>query len=269
MAIDEAILTACQENRVPPTLRFYGWSPAALTIGYFQQAEREVDFEALRRAGIGFVRRPTGGRAVLHDRELTYSIVVSESFPGIPGGIEEACRVLSEGLLRGYRRLGLDARVSGEAAPGAAATADPIELPASSPSSACFDAPSRYELTLEGRKLAGSSQLRAKGVLLQHGSVPWALDAALLFDVLRFGDETERQRKKRVFLRKAAAIGDFIPAGNLPSDPMPVMEEVFAAGFREGLNVELVPGGLTEFETELAARLAVDKYGSDQWNFRR
>jgi lipoate-protein ligase A len=110
MAIDEAILTAHSEGKVPPTVRFYGWSPATLSIGYFQKAQ-EVDFEALRSEGIGFVRRPTGGRAVLHDKELTYSIIVSECYPGIPRNVTEAYRVLSEGLLQGFRALGLGAEM--------------------------------------------------------------------------------------------------------------------------------------------------------------
>ncbi len=101
MALDEAILTAHSEGRVPPTVRFYEWEPAALSIGYFQKAEEEVNFEALEREGIGFVRRPTGGRAVLHDRELTYSIIVSEEHEGIPSTVTEAYRVLSEGFCSG------------------------------------------------------------------------------------------------------------------------------------------------------------------------
>jgi lipoyl(octanoyl) transferase len=262
MAIDEAMLVAHQEGRTPPTLRFYGWDQATLSIGYFQRAAAEVDFDRLRRRGIGFVRRPTGGRAVLHDRELTYSIVVGETYPGIPAGVEEACRMLSEGLLRGFGRLGLDARISGGERPDEASSVKPA-------SSACFDTPSQYELVLEGRKIAGSSQMRSKGVILQHGSIPLEMDADLLFDILRHKDEEEKQRKKRIFERKAAAIGDCLRNRNLPMPKMSEIEQAFLAGFAEGLSILINPGTLSVFEEELATRLAAAKYGTDEWNLRR
>jgi lipoate-protein ligase A len=262
MAIDEAMFVAHQEGLTLPTLRFYGWDPAALSIGYFQRAGQEVDLERLYSRGVGFVRRPTGGRAVLHDRELTYSIVVSESYPGIPDGVEEACRVLSEGLLQGFRRLGLDARMSGgEGRNGS--------TPAKPDSSACFDAPSRYELIWEGRKIAGSSQMRAKGAILQHGSIPLELDADLLFDVLRFDDEEDKLRKKRIFDHKAVAIGDCLRDKNRAPVTIPKLEEAFLAGFCQGLAADLVPGALTVFEEELAAELVSAKYARDDWNLRR
>ncbi|MDB4866581.1 MAG: octanoyltransferase [Cohnella sp.] len=262
MAIDEALLIAHQEGLTPPTLRFYGWDPATLSIGYFQRAAEEVDLERLHSRGVGFVRRPTGGRAVLHARELTYSIVVGETYPGIPVGVEEACRVLSEGLLQGFRRLGIDARMSREEGRNGSAPAKPD-------SSACFDAPSQYELVWEGRKIAGSSQMRAKGVILQHGSIPLELDADLLFDVLRFGDEEDKLRKKRIFERKAAAIGDCLRNRNLPLPKMSEIEQAFLAGFEEGLSIIIDPGTLSFYEEELAARLAAAKYGTDEWNLRR
>ncbi|TFE25180.1 lipoate--protein ligase family protein [Cohnella luojiensis] len=267
MAIDEAMLTAHQEGMTPPTVRFYGWSPATLSIGYFQQASKEVDFEALRSRGIGFVRRATGGRAVLHDRELTYSIIVSESYPGIPANITEAYRVLSLGLLQGFRNLGLDARMTGVDA----AKDDAEETGASRPagSSACFDSPSRYELVVEGRKIAGSAQMRAKGVILQHGSIPLDLDAGLLFDVLRFSDDRAKIRMKRVFENKAVAVNACMRSKNKSPVTLPELESAFRAGFAEGLGAELVSDKLSDMEEERARRLSIDKYASDGWNFRR
>lgn len=261
MAVDEAMLVAHQEGRSPPTLRFYGWNPPTLSIGYFQQADREVDFERLKRHGIGFVRRPTGGRAVLHSGELTYSIVVGENYPGMPAGIEDACRKLSEGLLWGFRLLGLDVQSSGS---GRIETGD-----LQSDSAACFEVPSRYEMVLGGRKLAGSSQMRAKGVILQHGSVPLELQADVLMDVLRYASEEERSRAKRVFERKAVAIADGMRRMDLPIPSMEAIEKAFFAGFREALAADLVLGELNVFEQELADRLSAEKYMSDDWNFRR
>ncbi|MEW5933385.1 MAG: biotin/lipoate A/B protein ligase family protein, partial [Bacillota bacterium] len=109
MAVDEAIMLAHARGEVPPTLRFYGWRPPALSLGYAQKAEREVDLEACRRAGVDVVRRPTGGRAVLHDREVTYSVVISTAL--FPGSVVETYRRLSAGLVEGLRLLGLQAEV--------------------------------------------------------------------------------------------------------------------------------------------------------------
>ncbi len=261
MAIDEAILTAHRQGLVPPTVRFYGWSPASLSIGYFQQAEKEIDFEALRERGLGFVRRPTGGRAVLHDRELTYSLVVSANYPGIPGNVTEAYRVLSMGLLLGFRRLGLDAEM--------ACLHQPAGKDGRLSTAACFDAPSKYELVVEGRKIAGSAQMRSKGVILQHGSILLELDAGKLFSVLRFPEPADRERMKRLFERKAVAIQTCLTRKNLPPATMREVEDAFRAGFSEGLDTDLPESGLTGYETELAGRLAAEKYGSDGWNLKR
>lgn len=265
MAIDEAMLTAQQKGLVPPTVRFYGWNPASVSIGYFQQS-KEIDFGALRERGLGFVRRATGGRAVLHENELTYSLVVSENYPGIPASVTEAYRVLSMGLLLGFRKLGLDARMTGLDAPadnGAASS------PGGRMSAACFDSPSKYELIVEGRKIAGSAQMRSKGVILQHGSILLELDADTLFDVLRFREPSDKCRMKKVFERKAVAINSCLRHKGLPIATMRDLEQSFRSGFSAGLGTDLVTGELTEYETELARRLAQEKYAADSWNLRR
>jgi lipoate-protein ligase A len=262
MAVDEAILTSVSEGKAPPTVRFYGWQPVTLSVGYFQRAEEEVDVDELLRRGLGFVRRPTGGRAVLHDNELTYSVVVPESHPDMPGTVGAAYRLLSEGLMAGFRRLGLDARM--------ASLADGRKTdPAAAGSAACFDSPSWYELVVEGRKAAGSAQLRHKGAILQHGSIPLELDADLLFAVLRFPDERLRLRMKASFADKATAVNDLLRRLGKPPVAADRAEEAFAAGFAEALGVQLMPGSLTEGERELAEALAREKYGNDAWNLRR
>lgn len=157
MAIDEAIVIAHSKGEVPPTLRFYQWNPPTLSLGYFQKAKEEIDFEALERHQLGFVRRPTGGRAVLHDQELTYSMVVSEDYPGMPQSVVEAYRVLSQGLLYGFRRLELQAEMV------SLASEEEKAKYATMGSAACFDSPSWYELIVEGRKVAGSAQTRQRG----------------------------------------------------------------------------------------------------------
>jgi lipoate-protein ligase A len=262
MAIDEAILTAHSEGKVPPTVRFYGWEPATLSIGYFQKA-KEVDGGALQREGIGFVRRPTGGRAVLHDKELTYSIIVSEAYPGIPSNVTEAYRVLSEGLLQGFRALGLGAEMV------QLASEEEKEKYASAGSAACFDSPSWYELVVEGRKVAGSAQVRQKDVVLQHGSILLDMDTDQLFRLLKFSNEKVAERMKMSFSKKAVAINELLLAQGKPTVTLEQVEQAFRREIALGLGVELTDAQLTPYEQELADRLVREKYGTDEWNYRR
>jgi lipoyl(octanoyl) transferase len=259
MAVDEAILIAHSEGKVPPTIRFYGWNPPTLSIGYFQRVEKEVDLERLRKRGLDFVRRPTGGRAVLHDRELTYSIIVSESYPGMPRSVTQSYRVISNGLLEGFRQLGLQAEM--------VSLADEAEKEryASMGSAACFDSPSWYELVVEGRKVAGSAQTRQRGVILQHGSILLDLDAELLFDVLRLPSDRVKERMKDVFLKKAVAVNQ------LREIPVTMEEalEAFTRGFEKGMDIQLSPGELSAYEKTLVRQLVETRYSRDEWNLKR
>ncbi|GAB7386790.1 octanoyltransferase LipM [Bacillaceae bacterium] len=259
MAVDEAVLTLHSEGKVPPTVRFYTWNPATLSIGYFQKVDKEIDMEKVSAHGLGFVRRPTGGRAVLHDKELTYSIVVSESHPKMPTSVIEAYRVLSTGLLHGFRNLGLAAQMV------SLASEEEKQKYATAGSAACFDSPSWYELVVEGRKVAGSAQTRQKGTILQHGSILLDLDVDMLFDVLKFPSEKAKERLKATFLDKAVAIN------HLTERPVSLEEAIaaFRSGFASGLEVDLQEGELTPDERKLAEQLARERYGSDAWNFKR
>lgn len=259
MAVDEAILTMHSRGEVPPTIRFYSWDPATLSIGYFQKIEKEVHMESVRRHGFGFVRRPTGGRAVLHDQELTYSVIVSENHPRMPNSVTESYRVLSTGLMHGFRRLGFHAEMV------SLATEEEKKKYTSAGSAACFDSPSWYELVVEGRKVAGSAQTRQKGTILQHGSILLDLDVEALFDVLVFKSERLKQRLKSGFSEKAVAMNQ------LREKPVTMQEAVaaFYDGMASGLEVELTPEALTAEEQALAEQLAENRYGSDTWNFKR
>ena len=256
MAIDEAILTAHTEGKVPPTIRFYAWNIPTLSIGYFQRVEREVDLDKVRNQGVGFVRRATGGRAVLHDQELTYSIIVSEDYPNIPKSVTESYRLFSLGLLEGFRALGLNADL---------VTLDKESGKQKSESAACFDSPSWYELVVEGRKVAGSAQTRQRGTILQHGSILLDMDVDLLFSLLKFRSERVKERLQKTFGGKAVAINDLV------SKPVTWDQAVdaFVEGFSKGMDIELKPEPLTPEEHTIAAELAATRYGTDEWNMRK
>jgi lipoate-protein ligase A len=255
MAIDEAIQRAHGRGEVPPTLRFYGWKPGAVSIGYFQSMVKEVDLDAVRRGGWGYVRRQTGGRMIFHHEELTYSVAIREEL--LPGGVVETYRELSNGLLEGLKILGAQPELSGE-------SPDPRRANPEGFNTACFDAPSAYELTVGGRKVAGSAQTRSGGVILQHGSIPFHLDVDLLFSLLQTPPDRVEALKQR-FRSKAVALDEAL--GRSVSWEEAV--EAFTEGFARGLGLTLVPGELTPAEEAEAAELLRTKYGSDDWNLKK
>lgn len=276
MAIDEAIMHSVAQG-AQPALRLYGWDPPAISIGYFQNAEKEVDFAACKSVGVDVVRRPTGGRAVLHDVEVTYSLAIPEENPIVPKGITESYRKISEGMVLGLRKLGLDAEVvATPRARGAARSVAPEGAPSQASASltqripspargalsgACFDAPSWYEVTAGGKKIVGSAQVRRMGVLLQHGSILLDLDAAKLFTCLRFSSDEERRRAMEQFLEKATSVWAAL------GRPVSFMEtsEAVLWGLSEALGVEFREGELTPAEKKMAERLAETKYSRLDW----
>ncbi|NWQ39998.1 lipoate--protein ligase family protein [Bacillus sp. EB106-08-02-XG196] len=259
MALDEALLDWHSEGKFPPIIRFYGWEPATLSIGYFQKVEKEINLEAVKAHGLGFVRRPTGGRGVLHEHELTYSVIVSEDHPEMPKTVTEAYRVISEGILKGFHQLGLEAYF---AVPKTDEERSALKDPRSA---VCFDAPSWYELVVEGRKVAGSAQTRQKGVILQHGSILLDLDEDKLFSLFKYPNERVKERMKSTFKNKAVAINEISPR----RISLEEAKEAFYKGFADGLNIELESYQLTEEELAYVNKIAKERYESDDWNFKR
>ena len=259
MALDEALLDWHSEGKIPAVIRFYGWEPATLSIGYFQKVEKEIDLEAVKAHGLGFVRRPTGGRGVLHEHELTYSVIVSEDHPEMPKTVTEAYRVISEGILKGFHQLGLEAYF---AVPKTDEERSALKNPRSA---VCFDAPSWYELVVEGRKVAGSAQTRQKGVILQHGSILLDLDEDKLFSLFKYPNERVKERMKSAFKNKAVAINEISPR----RISLEEAKEAFYKGFADGLNIELESYQLTEEELSYVNKIAKERYENDEWNFKR
>lgn len=246
MAVDEAILRGVAEGVSPPTLRFFGWQPACLSLGQAQPIA-DVDADACARLGVDVVRRPTGGRAILHVDELTYSVTAREDEPRVRGGIVESYRRLSEGLLAGLLRLGVPVQQV-ERPDGHDRDQDPV----------CFVAPSNYEIVFDGHKLVGSAQVRRRGVVLQHGSLPLVGDIARICDVLAARPDRERVRARAITVERA--IGRPVRF----EDAARFMSEGFAAA----LNVHLTPGDLTPQERAWTAELRRDKYAADTWTRR-
>ncbi|MBM7551224.1 lipoate--protein ligase family protein [Thalassobacillus pellis] len=254
MAMDEMLLEWHSKGEIPPVLRFYGWSPAGLSIGYFQKVNGKIDVDGVNRHGFELVRRQTGGRAVLHDQELTYSVIVSEDHPDMPKSVKEAYLVISKGLLHGFRNLGIQADF-----------AIPEERLETTGSAVCFEEPSWYELIVDGKKAAGSAQTRKKGVILQHGSIPFHVDDGKLFDMFLYPNDRVKERARRAFGDKAVAINEIL------TDPVDFnqVKDAFKRGFASGLDIKLEPFELSSKQWEAVEKLADERYRNDSWNFSR
>lgn len=247
MAIDEAILLAVAGNRSPPTLRFYGWCPPCVSVGRAQSLEREIDLAACQRLGYTWVRRPTGGRAILHIDELTYSVAVPQSEERVAGDIVTSYRRLSLGLVAGLRLVGCDIAQAGLRPD--ARQADK--------SAACFDVPSHYEVTAKNRKLVGSAQVRRKGVVLQHGALPLSGDVSRVVDVLAL-PQVERTELRAKLQSRAITLEEALGHGVGRSEVVSAMSE----GFGLALNLEWRPGQLSAEEWATAALLQA-KYAGE------
>ena len=181
MAVDEGLLREAVTPGALPVLRFYTWSPAAVSLGRFQDKERAVNAEACRQRGFDIVQRITGGRAVLHCDELTYSIIARSDSALFPNDILGTYRVIAAGLLAGLRELGIAAEMVSRSGRHAGMVKSVSQEPA------CFSSPSWYEILVKGRKIIGSAQRRVGGAFLQHGSILIGYDHALEAEVIPGG----------------------------------------------------------------------------------
>lgn len=181
MAVDEELLALAQAGETMPVLRFYGWNPPAVSLGRFQHIESAVNADACRRHGFDIVRRITGGRAVLHHRELTYSIIARTDNPLFPSTVLGTYKVIATGLLAGLKNLGIAAEMVSRG--GRHATL--VEKKAKE--QACFSSPSWYEILVNNKKIIGSAQRRMRGAFLQHGSILIDYDPRLEAEVIPGG----------------------------------------------------------------------------------
>jgi len=250
MAIDEAVFRKNIRGESPPTLRFYGWRSPALSIGYFQDYRKEVDDEACRKFGVEVVRRPTGGKAVLHERELTYAVVAGADTGLFPPDILKTYLVIGRCLAEGLAGVGIRAEMKedGRRPPDGA-------LP-----SACFSFPSRYELLVGDRKICGSAQMRSQGAFLQHGSLLTAFDPLRTCEVMLPHRRLEKEADR---LRNAVtSVGE--QAG--PALDEEGLRRALREGFERTLGIRLRDGMLTPGEQALRDELVEKKYGREEWN---
>lgn len=251
MAMDEAILNAVAAGLVPPTLRFYAWEPACLSLGRMQPLG-DADLQALRAAGVGLVRRPTGGKAILHVDELTYSVIVPATGPRVAGTILESYRRLAAALVRGLEYLGITGLLVDRPA-GGRESRGPV----------CFEVPSDYEITHGGRKLVGSAQMRAGGVVLQHGTVPLCGDIARICLLLSAGPDPVRVRARATTVEEVLDLLDVPPPARKVTWEMAA--DAIALGFAETLDLCFESDSLILEEQAWLETLREEKYAAEAW----
>ena len=253
MAADEAILETTSKGINPPTLRLYAWDPPCLSLGYAQPVS-DVDTTALAANGWEMVRRATGGRAILHTDELTYSVCGPDTDPVLSGDILSSYKRLSSAILTALQQIGL----------GVQALPKKKEEPGAQPEPICFEVPSNYEITINGKKLVGSAQSRRMGGVLQHGTLPLSGDLTRITQVLAFPDETARHTAGERLLQRATTIETCLGTAITWDQAT----EAFIAAFEDVLNLDLQPAELTREEFTRAEELVAEKYAHPEWNLK-
>ncbi|NUM47335.1 MAG: lipoate--protein ligase family protein [Anaerolineales bacterium] len=254
MALDEAILEATGQGRVPPTLRLYAWNPPCLSLGYAQPVT-DVDRDALTRHGWDLVRRPTGGRAILHTDELTYSVSAPSTEPRVAGSVLESYQRLAQALLQALHLLAVPAEAEEKyALPEDANPKGPV----------CFEVPSNWEITVDGKKLIGSAQVRRQVGVLQHGSLPLGGDLGRITQALVFPDDIVRADAATRLLARASTVETALGRVVTWEEAAKALEAAFA----QTLNLDWERGEVTEGELKRARELVAEKYGNPAWTGR-
>jgi len=236
MAVDRAVLVANSERKVLPTVRFYTWSPPAISIGYFQSLGEEVDLEKCTRFGVDCVRRITGGGAVFHEDELTYSIVIPESHPKIPKNIMDSYARICGAVMKGLKNLKIESNYA------------PIN-----------------DILSGGKKISGNAQTRKLKTVLQHGTVLMDVDVEKMFSLLRVPNEKIRDKIISDVKQRVTSIK------HLLDDPVSFDKAAASMkdGFEEEFGIELVSGELTDYELKLSDEFEKECFNNREWNHKR
>ena len=246
MALDEAIATEVRRGAAPPTLRFYGWDRPALTLGCFQKTS-DINIEYCRSRDIPVVRRPTGGRAILHGDELTYSFAVRTDSGAFSHGLLDSYKRISTAFSIAFRKIGVRAEPKNEREKGRVLSRSPL----------CFQSSSYGEILTDNKKLVGSAQKRWNNGLLQQGSVPYLSQEEKLTGI--FGAEKTAQLRDCMKTLK-----DILPL--LDED---AFRKAVASSFEEAFGIRLLLSAPSQEESLLAAELRERKYLQDHWNLRQ
>lgn len=253
MAVDESVLEHIHRGESKPTLRLYSWDPPCLSLGH-AQSFKDVDVERLHAHGWEVVRRVTGGRAILHTDELTYSVTGSAEEPVLAGGVLESYNHLAQALLHAVQSLSVPVEMKEHEDGHTQQNLNPV----------CFEVPSTYEITVDGKKLIGSAQARKKEGVLQHGSLPLTGDLTRICDALIFADDLSRQQAKGRLLARATTVESVL--GVAPT--WESAAQAFVKGFEAKLGIQFEQDELSMSEIQRTEELVKEKYGHVSWTER-
>ena len=252
MAVDEAILEHVERGDALPTLRLYAWDPPCLSLGRAQPFA-DVDTVRLEARGWDVVRRMTGGRAILHTDELTYSVTGPADEPRLAGTVLESYNRLASALLVAVQDLSLPVEMKEGKAESSG-----------EPNPVCFEVPSTYEITVGGKKLIGSAQARRKDGVLQHGSLPLTGDLTRICQALVFPDEATREIAMERLLARATTVESVLGQ----EVAWETAAQVFIRAFEAQLGLKLEVGELSESELARAEEFVSEKYAHPSWTER-
>ena len=235
MAIDEAI---CKMHYLikKPTVRFYSWKPAAISIGYFQGLTEEVDTKKCSELCIDVVRRITGGGAVFHDAELTYSFVCSEESGLVSKNILESYKKICNSLILGFKELGLNA----------------MFVPLN-------------DIIANGKKISGNAQTRKEKNVLQHGTILIGVDVDKMFSLLLVPYEKLKGKMIENVKQRVTSVENELKRNVSFEEIANAMKK----GFEENFGVELIEEELSEEEKNLAAKIREERFSKEEWNYKR
>jgi lipoate-protein ligase A len=253
MALDQSILEHIGRGESLPTLRLYAWTPACLSLGYAQSFS-DVDVTRLKQHGWEVVRRVTGGRAILHTDELTYSVIAPSNEPRMEGSVLESYNRLAQALLLAVKSLEIPVEMKEDIKHGAILHNNPV----------CFEVPSTYEITVDGKKLIGSAQARKKEGVLQHGSLPLTGELTRICQALVFENESARENASKRLLERATTVESALGRRISWENAAQAMVKAFEAQL--GLNFER--GELSESESKRTDELVKEKYDHPAWTER-
>jgi lipoate-protein ligase A len=231
-----AILDAVASGETLPTLRFYGWAPPAISLGYFQSIDDEVDLQACKANGVDVVRRVTGGGAVFHDKEVTYSIGIPEDHPLATPSIVDSYKILCQGLIDGLALLGIQAQFA------------PIN-----------------DIVVDGKKISGNAQTRRKHCIFQHGTVLLSVDPELMFSILK----VPKEKSKGKLIEDVKSGVTSISALNHEEVGFETVVDALKKGFASALGLRLLDQPLSEHEQCSSKVYADQKFASSEWTYRR
>ena len=258
MALDEAIAVIAEHAEGMPTIRVYGWKPAAVSIGYSQKALAAVNVKKLARLGIPLVRRLTGGRAVFHDQEVTYSVMAPKGQLGAPQSILKTYRHIGQALVASLGHLGVSAHLSRAVSRGSHGVGSALHP--------CFSSSGRYEVLVGHHKVVGSAQRRIGGVVLQHGSLLTGEGHLRIAQLLPLSDEMKGEKVLQELREKTISLDALLSRRVRYAE---VARALFL-GFQEVLSSDSIePGELLTGEKNMARRLVRERYARQEWTLRR